>query len=55
VNGYKALGLIYFFTGGKDEVKAWTIQVNTYRHTNTLDLVSFYIAFNPDLLLVMHI
>lgn len=29
VNGYKALGLIYFFTGGKDEVKAWTIQKGT--------------------------
>lgn len=26
VNGYKALGLIYFFTSGKDEVRAWTIQ-----------------------------
>ncbi|XP_041374838.1 obg-like ATPase 1 [Gigantopelta aegis] len=25
VNGYKALNLIYFFTTGKDEVKAWTI------------------------------
>ncbi len=25
--GYKALQLIYFFTAGKDEVKAWTIQV----------------------------
>lgn len=29
VNGYKSLGLIYFFTCGKDEVKAWTIQKNT--------------------------
>ncbi|KAI8775910.1 obg-like ATPase 1 [Biomphalaria glabrata] len=29
VNGYKALNLIYFFTSGKDEVKAWTIQVGT--------------------------
>ncbi|EUB60715.1 GTP-binding protein [Echinococcus granulosus] len=27
--GYKALQLIYFFTAGKDEVKAWTIQKNT--------------------------
>jgi len=26
VTGYKALGLIYFFTCGADEVKAWTIQ-----------------------------
>ncbi|GFR92102.1 Obg-like ATPase 1, partial [Elysia marginata] len=26
VNGYKALNLVYFFTSGKDEVKAWTIQ-----------------------------
>ena len=26
--GYKALQLIYFFTAGKDEVKAWTIQVS---------------------------
>jgi len=29
VNGYKALGLSYFFTAGKDEVKAWTIQKGT--------------------------
>ncbi|WAR10823.1 OLA1-like protein [Mya arenaria] len=29
VTGYKALGLIYFFTGGKDEVKCWTIQKGT--------------------------
>lgn len=26
VTGYKALGLVYFFTCGADEVKAWTIQ-----------------------------
>lgn len=26
ITGYKALGLIYFFTCGEDEVKAWTIQ-----------------------------
>lgn len=25
--GYSTLQLIYFFTAGKDEVKAWTIQV----------------------------
>jgi len=29
VQGYKALQLIYFFTSGHDEVKAWTIQKNT--------------------------
>lgn len=29
VNGYKALNLVYFFTSGKDEVKAWTIQVGS--------------------------
>merc|ERR1712080_289644 len=29
VQGYKALQLIYFFTSGADEVKAWTIQKNT--------------------------
>ncbi|KAK3582652.1 hypothetical protein CHS0354_001700 [Potamilus streckersoni] len=29
VIGYKALNLAYFFTSGKDEVKAWTIQVGT--------------------------
>ena len=29
LTGYKALQLIYFFTAGKDEVKAWTIQKNT--------------------------
>ncbi len=26
--GYKALSLMYFFTVGPDEVKAWTIQVS---------------------------
>lgn len=26
--GYKALQLEYFFTCGKDEVRAWTIQVS---------------------------
>lgn len=29
VTGYKALQLIYFFTAGKDEVRAWTIQKHT--------------------------
>ncbi|RWS27312.1 GTP-binding protein-like protein [Leptotrombidium deliense] len=29
VNGYRALQLMYFFTAGKDEVRAWTIQKNT--------------------------
>lgn len=29
VSGYKSLNLVYFFTSGKDEVKAWTIQVGT--------------------------
>ncbi|XP_022658957.1 obg-like ATPase 1 [Varroa jacobsoni] len=29
LTGYKALQLMYFFTAGKDEVKAWTIQKNT--------------------------
>jgi len=29
VNGYKALNLEYFFTSGKDEVKAWTIKNGT--------------------------
>jgi len=29
VNGYKALNLGYFFTSGKDEVKAWTIKNGT--------------------------
>merc|ERR1712080_185900 len=29
VQGYKALQLIYFFTAGPDEVKAWTILKNT--------------------------
>ena len=27
--GYKALQLMYYFTSGEDEVKAWTIQKNT--------------------------
>lgn len=27
VTGYKALQLIYFFTAGEDEVRAWTIRV----------------------------
>lgn len=29
VNGFKALGLEYFFTAGADEVKAWTIKKGT--------------------------
>lgn len=29
LTGYKALGLMYYFTSGEDEVKAWTIQKNT--------------------------
>lgn len=29
VTGYAALQLIYFFTGGPDEVRAWTIRKNT--------------------------
>jgi len=29
VTGYKSLQLAYFFTAGKDEVKAWTIQKGT--------------------------
>ncbi|KAJ3055441.1 Obg-like ATPase [Rhizophlyctis rosea] len=29
VAGYNALQLIYFFTGGPDEVRAWTIRKNT--------------------------
>merc|ERR1712154_564621 len=29
VQGYKGLGLEYFFTAGPDEVKAWTIQKGT--------------------------
>jgi obg-like ATPase 1 len=29
VNGYQALQLVYFFTGGPDEVRAWTIRKNT--------------------------
>jgi len=32
LNGYSALGLMYFFTVGEDEVKAWTIQVCYRRH-----------------------
>ena len=28
VAGYQALQLIYFFTGGDDEVRAWTIRVS---------------------------
>jgi ribosome-binding ATPase YchF (GTP1/OBG family) len=29
VTGFKTLQLQYFFTAGKDEVKAWTIQKDT--------------------------
>lgn len=29
LTGYKALQLMYYFTSGEDEVKAWTIQKNT--------------------------
>lgn len=31
VSGFKALQLIYFFTAGADEVKAWTVQVRTHK------------------------
>ena len=31
VTGYKALQLIYFFTAGEDEVRAWTIRVRRRR------------------------
>ena len=30
VSGYKALNLIYFFTAGEDEVKAWPVQVISF-------------------------
>ena len=36
VQGYKALGLQYFFTAGPDEVKAWTIQVTKITEIVTL-------------------
>ena len=29
VTGYNTLQLVYFFTGGSDEVRAWTIRKNT--------------------------
>ncbi|KAI9230688.1 MAG: GTP-binding protein YchF [Piptocephalis tieghemiana] len=29
VAGYKALQLVYYFTGGPDEVRAWTVRKNT--------------------------
>ena len=28
--GFRALNLEYFFTAGKDEVRAWTIMVSVY-------------------------
>lgn len=34
--GYKALQLEYFFTSGKDEVKAWTIQVGPTSDINKM-------------------
>lgn len=27
--GYKALDLVYFFTAGHDEVRAWTVRVDS--------------------------
>ena len=36
VQGYKALGLQYFFTAGPDEVKAWTIQVTEKKKMSIL-------------------
>ena len=38
VQGYKALGLQYFFTAGPDEVKAWTIQVKITDVLTTISL-----------------
>ena len=36
LNGYAALGLMYFFTAGEDEVKAWTIQVRIHQNIEML-------------------
>ncbi|VDN11782.1 unnamed protein product [Dibothriocephalus latus] len=51
--GYKTLQLIYFFTCGKDEVKAWTIQLQAglkcqvpSPFVKTLPKDSFYVVWN---------
>ena len=45
VQGYKALGLQYFFTAGPDEVKAWTIQVTEKRKNVNLIFWKKIISF----------
>ena len=51
VNGYKALNLQYFFTSGKDEVKAWTVQVRGHRRLFTAFICLFLPPFfRPSLL-----
>ena len=45
VQGYKALGLQYFFTAGPDEVKAWTIQVTEKKKMSILYFWKKIISF----------
>ena len=41
--GFKALQLQYFFTAGKDEVKAWTILVRLKKMLDTvIELSNFF-------------
>ncbi|XP_022258315.1 obg-like ATPase 1 [Limulus polyphemus] len=46
VTGYKALQLIYFFTVGKDEVKAWTIQLIVNNHSVYFSLYKPLFSYN---------
>ena len=45
VQGYKSLQLMYFFTAGHDEVKAWTIQVSSYFNPYFFYMYVIYIPF----------
>lgn len=42
VNGFRALNLQYFFTCGKDEVKAWTMQVRRWHFFNSFMVCAAY-------------
>ena len=41
IQGYKALQLMYFFTAGPTEVKAWTIQVFGHSISSFLSIFQF--------------
>ena len=56
VQGYKSLQLIYFFTAGHDEVKAWTIQVTLAQLLKTIFLYALELKnCSQNFQMVLHI